>query len=171
MLKTKNFGRKSLKEIKEILAEMGLSLGMKLDGWVPPTDARQGVSRDASGERTMRHQKSGRKFGRDSRRTRHALFSNLVASLIKHERIETTDAKAKELRRLAERTITWATSVGNLVGNDKKRTPPTRRASFTRCAWRSGSSSTSRRCRSCSTRSGRAWSGGPGGYTRIMKLG
>ncbi|HRT71872.1 MAG TPA: DNA-directed RNA polymerase subunit alpha C-terminal domain-containing protein, partial [Syntrophales bacterium] len=31
MLKTKNFGRKSLNEIKEILAEMGLSLGMKLD--------------------------------------------------------------------------------------------------------------------------------------------
>jgi DNA-directed RNA polymerase subunit alpha len=36
MLKTKNFGRKSLKEIKEILAEMGLTLGMKLDNWVPP---------------------------------------------------------------------------------------------------------------------------------------
>ncbi len=35
MLKTKNFGRKSLKEIKEILAEMGLSLGMKLDNWPP----------------------------------------------------------------------------------------------------------------------------------------
>jgi DNA-directed RNA polymerase subunit alpha len=35
MLKTKNFGRKSLKEIKEILAEMGLSLGMKLEGWSP----------------------------------------------------------------------------------------------------------------------------------------
>jgi DNA-directed RNA polymerase subunit alpha len=33
MLKTKNFGRKSLKEIKEILQEMGLSLGMKLDNW------------------------------------------------------------------------------------------------------------------------------------------
>jgi len=33
MLKTKNFGRKSLKEIKEILAAMGLSLGMKLEGW------------------------------------------------------------------------------------------------------------------------------------------
>ncbi len=33
MLKTKNFGRKSLKEIKEILAGMGLSLGMKLEGW------------------------------------------------------------------------------------------------------------------------------------------
>ena len=36
ILKTKNFGRKSLNEIKEILAEMGLSLGMKLDGWVHP---------------------------------------------------------------------------------------------------------------------------------------
>ncbi|PKN57197.1 MAG: DNA-directed RNA polymerase subunit alpha [Deltaproteobacteria bacterium HGW-Deltaproteobacteria-14] len=35
MLKTKNFGRKSLKEIKEILAEMGLQLGMKLDGFDP----------------------------------------------------------------------------------------------------------------------------------------
>lgn len=35
MLKTKNFGRKSLNEIKEILTEMGLGLGMKLDGWPP----------------------------------------------------------------------------------------------------------------------------------------
>jgi DNA-directed RNA polymerase subunit alpha len=35
MLKTKNFGRKSLNEIKEILTEMGLSLGMKIDGWPP----------------------------------------------------------------------------------------------------------------------------------------
>ena len=36
MLKTKNFGRKSLKEIKELLSEMDLSLGMKLDNWPPP---------------------------------------------------------------------------------------------------------------------------------------
>ncbi len=35
MLKTKNFGRKSLNEIKEILSNMGLSLGMKIDGWPP----------------------------------------------------------------------------------------------------------------------------------------
>lgn len=35
MLKTKNFGRKSLNEIKEILVEMGLGLGMKIDGWPP----------------------------------------------------------------------------------------------------------------------------------------
>lgn len=38
MLKTKNFGRKSLNEIKELLSEMGLSLGMKLDGFVPPEE-------------------------------------------------------------------------------------------------------------------------------------
>ena len=37
MLKTKNFGRKSLNEIKQLLAEMELSLGMKLEGWEPPT--------------------------------------------------------------------------------------------------------------------------------------
>jgi len=38
MLKTKNFGRKSLNEIKEVLTEMGLSLGMKLEGFVPPME-------------------------------------------------------------------------------------------------------------------------------------
>lgn len=41
MLKTKNFGRKSLNEIKEVLTEMGLSLGMKLDGFVPPEEATE----------------------------------------------------------------------------------------------------------------------------------
>jgi large subunit ribosomal protein L17 len=66
----------------------------------------------------MRHQKSGRKFSRQSG-PRDALLSNLVTSLIEHERIKTTDPKAKELRKVAERTISWATSVGNLVGNEK----------------------------------------------------
>ncbi|MBW1840903.1 MAG: DNA-directed RNA polymerase subunit alpha [Deltaproteobacteria bacterium] len=43
MLKTKNFGRKSLNEIKEVLAEMDLSLGIKLEGFVPPEeDAEEG---------------------------------------------------------------------------------------------------------------------------------
>jgi DNA-directed RNA polymerase subunit alpha len=46
MLRTKNFGRKSLKEIKEILQEMGLSLGMKLDNW-PPKNV---VEKDVDGE-------------------------------------------------------------------------------------------------------------------------
>ena len=50
MLKTKNFGRKSLKEIKEILAEMGLSLGheaRRLAGRRPPEEGL-GVSRSPS---------------------------------------------------------------------------------------------------------------------------
>ena len=38
MLKTKNFGRKSLNEIKEVLSEMGLSLGIKLEGFTPPAE-------------------------------------------------------------------------------------------------------------------------------------
>jgi len=38
MLKTKNFGRKSLNEIKEVLTEMGLSLGMKIEGFTPPEE-------------------------------------------------------------------------------------------------------------------------------------
>jgi len=38
MLKTKNFGRKSLNEIKEVLGEMGLSFGMKLEGFVVPEE-------------------------------------------------------------------------------------------------------------------------------------
>lgn len=41
MLKTKNFGRKSLNEIKEVLSEMGLSLGMKLEGFEPPKDEKE----------------------------------------------------------------------------------------------------------------------------------
>jgi DNA-directed RNA polymerase subunit alpha len=35
MLRTPNFGRKSLNEIKEVLQQMGLSLGMKIDNWPP----------------------------------------------------------------------------------------------------------------------------------------
>ena len=43
------------------------------------------------------------------------MFSNLVAALLTNERIKTTDAKAKETRRLAERTITWARWVGDIL--------------------------------------------------------
>ena len=53
----------------------------------------------------MRHRKSGRRLGRDSAH-RKALFRNMVTSLMQHERIQTTDAKAKELRGIADRMIT-----------------------------------------------------------------
>ena len=53
----------------------------------------------------MRHLKSGRKLNRNSSH-RHAMFRNMVTSLLLHEHLHTTDAKAKELRRFAERIIT-----------------------------------------------------------------
>src|SRR5215469_15217572 len=53
----------------------------------------------------MRHLNQGRKLNRTSAH-RKALFRNLVLALVKHERIKTTDAKAKELRRYAERMVT-----------------------------------------------------------------
>jgi len=59
----------------------------------------------------MRHKKAGRQFGRDTS-SRRAMFRNLAANLITHERIETTDAKAKELRRVAERLISKAKRIG-----------------------------------------------------------
>jgi len=49
----------------------------------------------------MRHLKKGRKLNRSSSH-RVALMRNLVTSLLRHDRIETTDAKAKELRRWAD---------------------------------------------------------------------
>lgn len=53
----------------------------------------------------MRHLKSGRKLSRTSAH-RKAMFRNMVTSLLEHEQIETTDARAKEVRRVAERMIT-----------------------------------------------------------------
>ena len=53
----------------------------------------------------MRHRKAGRKLNRTSAH-RRALFANLANALIEHEQITTTDAKARELRRYAEKLIT-----------------------------------------------------------------
>ncbi|MBW2308746.1 MAG: 50S ribosomal protein L17 [Deltaproteobacteria bacterium] len=55
----------------------------------------------------MRHRKAGRKLNRTSSH-RWAMVRNMVTSLFEHEKIQTTDAKAKELRRLAEKMITLA---------------------------------------------------------------
>jgi large subunit ribosomal protein L17 len=55
----------------------------------------------------MRHQKTGRKLGRNSSH-RKAMYRNMVTSLFKYGQLETTDAKAKELRPIAEKLITLA---------------------------------------------------------------
>ena len=55
----------------------------------------------------MRHQKTGRKLGRNSSH-RKAMYRNMVTSLFKYGQLETTDAKAKELKPIAEKLITLA---------------------------------------------------------------
>ena len=55
----------------------------------------------------MRHRKSGVKLNRTTSH-RQAMFRNMVTSLFKHDRIKTTDAKAKELRRWADHIVTLA---------------------------------------------------------------
>jgi large subunit ribosomal protein L17 len=74
----------------------------------------------------MRHLKAGRKFGRNTSH-RRAMFRNLAANLVLHERIETTDAKAKELRRIAERLITRATRLGDDLTVDVTKVPEAER--------------------------------------------
>lgn len=53
----------------------------------------------------MRHAKAGRRLGRKTSH-RIAMFRNMVTSFFDHEKITTTDAKAKELRSIAEKLIT-----------------------------------------------------------------
>lgn len=53
----------------------------------------------------MRHNKAGRRLGRKTSH-RIAMFRNMVTSFLNHEKITTTDAKAKELRSIAEKMIT-----------------------------------------------------------------
>jgi large subunit ribosomal protein L17 len=55
----------------------------------------------------VRHRRKGRKLGRDASH-RKALYGNMCGALFEHGRIQTTEAKAKELRPIAEKLITLA---------------------------------------------------------------
>ena len=101
----------------------------------------------------MRHQISGRKLNRSGSH-RKALFRNLVTALIRHERIRTTDAKAKELRRFADR----------LVSLGKQATLAARRRAFDRIR---DSDAVTKLFEVIAPR----FTSRPGGYTRIIKLG
>ncbi len=120
LLKTPNLGRKSLNEIKEVLASRGLSLGMKLENWPPrdwtgrklDTTQRPRIERGAKPRHTfegivMRHRHGLRKLNRTSSH-RLAMLRNMTNSLFLHEAIKTTLPKAKELRRVAEPLLTLA---------------------------------------------------------------
>ena len=101
----------------------------------------------------MRHRQSGKRLGRNTSH-RKAMLRNMVTSLFEHEKITTTDARAKELRPVAEKLITLAKR-GDLharrlateVVSDRK----TVAKLFERIAPR--------------------FADRPGGYTRIIKLG
>jgi len=101
----------------------------------------------------MRHNSAGRRLGRTTSH-RIAMFRNMVTSFLEHEKITTTDAKAKELRSIAERMITLgkkgdlhATRQAAAYIRDKKIVTKL----FTTIAPR--------------------YADRPGGYTRIIKLG
>ena len=69
----------------------------------------------------MRHGNSGRRLGRNSSH-REAMYANLVTALFTYGRIETTEAKAKELRKHADQTIGWGVEVADLVKKGEKMT-------------------------------------------------
>jgi large subunit ribosomal protein L17 len=117
----------------------------------------------------MRHRKAGRKLGRNSSH-RKAMYSNMVASLLAHGRIETTEAKAKELRRIAERTITWGVSVSELTRKDVKELSQTERSNIVhakRMAKRVVKDADA--LTKLFAEVGPRYAGRPGGYTRVLK--
>ena len=132
----------------------------------------------------MRHGNAGRKFDRNTSH-RRAMLRNLAANLVLHERIETTDAKAKELRRVAERLVTRAKRLGaaaytpqsELDAKDKAR-----RLAATRLVGsyiprfgvkvdKEGTSTKVDLVEKVFLDLAKRFSERPGGYTRIIKLG
>lgn len=117
----------------------------------------------------MRHRKSGRRLGRTSSH-RKALFSNMVAALVKCGRIETTEAKAKELRGVAERTINWGVGVSELLDKEPKALSQQERAKLVHAK------RMARRVLKDQDALDKLFSevapklaGRPGGYTRVLK--
>ena len=160
LLKVKNVGEKALAEIGELLRARGARTSAmqfeEVDGElrVRSKSERRRPPRPATGRRLMRHRAKGRQLSRTSEH-RTALLSNMATSLFKHERIVTTEAKAKELRPYAERLITLARR-GDL--HARRLAEPKLQATASRSA-------------ASSPRSARASPSRPGGYTRILKLG
>ena len=101
----------------------------------------------------MRHRHSGRQLNRNSSH-RKAMFKNMTCSLVEHELIKTTVAKAKELRRYAEPIITLAKA--DSVAN--------RRLAFDRLRDKAAVGK-------LFSELGPRYQERPGGYTRILKCG
>jgi large subunit ribosomal protein L17 len=119
----------------------------------------------------MRHRNKGRQLGRNSTH-RKAMFRNMVTSLIEHERITTTEAKAKELRRFTDKTISVSLRLGDLLTKPREERTREEQARYVH-ALRMAS-------RMIQTREvlhklfgdiAPKLQGRPGGFTRIIKLG
>ncbi len=119
----------------------------------------------------MRHQKSGRKFGRSASH-RKAMFRTMVTNLLEHERIQTTEAKAKELRGVVERTISISLRLGDLLEKPKA---DRSREEHMRVVHAMREASKMIRTREIVHKLfeeiAPALKGRPGGYTRVIKLG
>lgn len=132
----------------------------------------------------MRHGNTGRKFDRNTS-SRRAMFRNLAANLILNEKIETTDAKAKELRRVAEKLITKAKRLGEagftpfekLSEKDKAKRLATKRllsAYLPRWGTRTESGGETKKVdlvEKVLVDLAKRFAARPGGYTRIIKIG
>ena len=103
----------------------------------------------------MRHRRKGRKLGRDASH-RKALFSNMAGSLFEHGRIKTTEAKAKELRPIAEKLITLARKDPGDVAAQRQAVAYLRSKDAVHTLFHEVAPRYTER---------------PGGYTRIIKLG
>ncbi|RMG42765.1 MAG: 50S ribosomal protein L17 [Candidatus Dadabacteria bacterium] len=99
----------------------------------------------------MRHRKSYRKFGRSAEH-RKAMFRNMATSLLLHEQLKTTEAKAKDLRSVVEKLIT-------LAGND---TLHARRRAYSYLLRKDV-------VRKLFSEIGPRYKSRPGGYTRVIK--
>ena len=120
----------------------------------------------------MRHRKAGRRLGRNSAH-RKAMYRNMVTSLMVHGQIQTTEAKAKELRRIADKVITMGkrvppSTIEGLSGEALK-AAQARRVHFIRRArrWVNNPEALERLFGEYAERHKLR----PGGYTRIRKVG
>jgi large subunit ribosomal protein L17 len=103
----------------------------------------------------VRHRRKGRKLGRDASH-RKALYGNMCGALFEHGRIQTTEAKAKELRPIAEKLITLA-----------RKDPMNVAAQRQAVAFLRSKDSVHNLFHTVGPR----FTERPGGYTRIVKLG
>ncbi len=119
----------------------------------------------------MRHQKSGRKLNRNSSH-RKAMFRNMITSLLEHERITTTVAKAKELRGQAERTISIGVRLGDLLDKPKDERTRDEQARYAHAMGQAGKVIQGREIlHKLFEDIAPRYQARPGGYTRVIRLG